>query len=111
MPLTKTDLEMLAARGCQNLDCQDPHCGTEFYWHSRCHPSQPSRLRWAAGVLQISCAACGRRLSAVQSSGPPVGAVCHPSAPVWVNWSSKRGTLLLECARCRDTVCELEVVR
>jgi hypothetical protein len=59
-PLSKTDLEVMTARGCQMPGCKDSHCGKEMFFHSHCHPSAGTWVNWSneRHTLQVLCRAC-----------------------------------------------------
>ena len=38
-------------KGCE-------HESNEFYFHSECHPSSPTWLRWKNGIYDLICAEC-----------------------------------------------------
>lgn len=59
-PLTKIELDITTAAGCQHPDCRDPHCGNEMFVHGRCHPGAAVEVRYVkgSGVLNVRCRKC-----------------------------------------------------
>ncbi len=70
MSWTKTDLDLLAARGCQAPGCDHAgHGGDDpVFLHGRCHPAAPIEASYVAGsgLLVIRCRRCQKLISEIQ---------------------------------------------
>lgn len=66
--LNKIELDITLAGGCQDPTCKDPLCGTEFYFHARCHPDAGLWVSYKKdpGVLVITCRRCSKRVAEVK---------------------------------------------
>lgn len=67
-PLTRIELDIATALGCQHPDCKDPFCDNLLYLKGRCHPAAGT---WATykngtGVIRITCKVCEREVTAFQ---------------------------------------------
>lgn len=66
-PLTRIDLDIAAANGCQDPQCTNANCDTLFMGQ-KCHPGAglDASYKRGSGVLVISCVACDRRITWVK---------------------------------------------
>ena len=65
--LTKTDLDLMATRGCEAPGCKHTGHGGPIYLRQRCHPQAGICARYAlgSGALEIRCAECGLVITTV----------------------------------------------
>jgi hypothetical protein len=69
----RTVMREMRVEFAEDLDrtmCGVPGCDhtthdSEIYLHSRCHPRAPTWASYRAGVLSVTCAACGKQVCAV----------------------------------------------
>jgi hypothetical protein len=70
MALNKTDLDVMAARGCQIPNCthgeeDGPH---NVVFHARCHVQACPKVtyRQGSGLLELHCAVCDKFITAIK---------------------------------------------
>lgn len=125
------DLDKL---GCQLPGCTQRHHHGPLFLHTKCHPKQPSIVRYHhGGRLEIDCHKCERLNVYIQLASydqkdldktvlecgnpkctePPENHSlklrnnCHKNAGIWVVYSA--GQLFLRCGRCKSEIATLDV--
>lgn len=65
--LTKIELDLYAANGCQNPGCTHEDHG-RIYLNSRCHPGSHQEVRYdrGSGFLSIACGECQKEICRVK---------------------------------------------
>jgi hypothetical protein len=65
--ITKIQLDVIAAGGCTDPNCKEPHHGEKFFLHSKCHPAARCEVSYTrgSGVLVVSCAECHQVLAPI----------------------------------------------
>jgi hypothetical protein len=58
MAVDRTDLDAMAARGCQAPGCDHKGHSAEVWLHPRCHVRARIGVRYESGKLFLSCEAC-----------------------------------------------------
>jgi hypothetical protein len=73
MPLTKSELDMLAAQGCRDPRCDHRDHSGEIFIHPRCHPASPTWTSYDAqrGTLKLICAKCRGEIFQIIPAQPP----------------------------------------
>ena len=67
-PLTRPELEIMVATGCQNPGCHHQMHDRGLGWQARCHPSAGLEAHYCDGVLALSCLRCHRPISFIAVS-------------------------------------------
>jgi len=64
--LTKIQLDLMAANGCEIPDCTHDHSG-EIFLRPRCHVNRQPEVSYTrgSGVLIIACSECHRLVAAI----------------------------------------------
>lgn len=69
MPLTKIQLDLMIAGGCDTPGCKHEDHGTLFL-HPRCHPNTKMEISYTvgSGVLVIACLKCHKLIAEIKVS-------------------------------------------
>jgi hypothetical protein len=67
MPLTKIQLDLMAAHGCETPGCNHEGHDTVFL-HGRCHPRARAEASYecGSGVLRVACADCHKLIAEIK---------------------------------------------
>jgi hypothetical protein len=118
MIMTRANLDVKTANGCQKLGCD--HGGHEhhdtLFLHSRCHIDVPLTVARRDDALLLACPKCRSLVGGIANAAPvPVihCELCHgkdeTNSFVWPTYQHGSGVLKLECCHCKKVVAEIEL--